>query len=105
MQHNIRTLAKAYCRISFARLTELLGVDAPTAEMALSELASDKAVWAKIDRPAGVVVLQQPRPAAEVLTSWAHDINSVLGLVDKVTHLVQKDRMKAALVKDSSTVS
>jgi 26S proteasome regulatory subunit N5 len=37
------------------------------------------------------VVFQRPRPAEEVLSDWASDIDSVLGLVETTQHLIQKE--------------
>jgi 26S proteasome regulatory subunit N5 len=86
-------VAKAYTRISTGRLGALLGLDAPTTEAALAELVSDKALWAKIDRPAGVVAFSPPQPAAEVLRSWAGDIDAVLAQLETATHLINKEAM------------
>lgn len=93
LQHNIRVVAKTYSRITFARLAVLLGLDAPTTEAALAELVSDKSLYAKIDRPGGVVVFSRPRPAADVLRDWAGDIDDVLGLLETTTHLISKEAM------------
>jgi hypothetical protein len=53
VQHNVRVAAKWYTRLSSARLAALLGLDADTTELVVSELAADKAIYAKFDRPAG----------------------------------------------------
>jgi len=53
VQHNVRVAAKWYTRLSSARLAALLGLDADTTESVVSELAADKAIYAKFDRPAG----------------------------------------------------
>lgn len=91
VQHNVRVLAKWYARITTARLAALLGLDAATTEAAVSELAADKALYAKIDRPAGVVVFARPRPAEEVLSEWAADLDKVLSLTETTSHLIQRE--------------
>ena len=53
VQHNVRVAAKWYDAVTAPRLAALLGVDAATAEATVAELVSDKALYAKIDRPAG----------------------------------------------------
>ncbi len=93
VQHNIRVCAGAYARMRFARLCSVLNIDAGTTEAMVSELVSSKGIWARIDRPAGVVVFERPRPATEVLTDWAGDLEQILGLVEKTTHLIQKEYM------------
>ena len=154
-QHNVRVVAKWYDALSAARLGQLLGLDAATTEAAVSELVSDKALYCKIDRPAGacgrlrvgvggvvraapgappppphsrgtchiptapvsdslqlgprvtqrphphtfpradagIYTFQRPRPAAEVLTDYAADVDTVLGLVERVSHLIAKEHM------------
>ena len=96
VQHNLRVLAAAYSRCRFARLAELLGLDAPTTEAMVSELVSGGAIFAKMDRPAGIVVFERPRPATAVLTDWARDLDEVLSLIDKATHLISKEQLMAA---------
>lgn len=96
VQHNLRVLAGAYSRCRFARLSELLGLDAPTTEAMVSELVSSGAVYAKMDRPAGIVVFEKPRAATAVLTDWARDLDEVLTLIDKTTHLIGKETLMAA---------
>jgi len=93
VQHNLRVVAAAYSRCRFARLAELLGLDAPTTEAMVSELVSGGDIFAKMDRPAGVVVFEKPRPATAVLTDWARDLDEVLSLIDKTTHLIQKETL------------
>lgn len=93
MQHNIRVVAKAYTRITFDRLCSLLGLDRPTTEASVAELVSDRALWAKIDRPAGVVVFAPPKPSGQELGAWAGDINAVLDLLETTTHLIGKEAM------------
>jgi 26S proteasome regulatory subunit N5 len=122
LQHNLRVVAKCYQRVrheealclplplfspslltprpavqvSLQRLAAILAVDAPTAEAVLSELVAEKAVWARIDRPAGVVTFSAPRPAPDVLREWSSDIGSVLDLVNTTAHLINKEYLIAA---------
>lgn len=99
VQHNIRVVAKSYSRIKSVRLAEILGLNAATTEAQVSELASSKQIYVKIDRPAGVVNFMQPKAAPDVLSDWGADIDQVLNLIERTTHLIQKEYMKAALAK------
>lgn len=63
------------------------------AEKQLSELVVAKAVSAKIDRPAGVVVIGKPQAPEDVLNGWSRNISKLLGLVEKVTQQIQKEAM------------
>jgi 26S proteasome regulatory subunit N5 len=91
VQHNIRVIAKSYSRCTFSRLAQILALDAPTTEAMVSELVSNGSIYAKIDRPAGIVVFARPRPATEVLSDWATDLNQILSLLDNTTHLISKE--------------
>jgi 26S proteasome regulatory subunit N5 len=99
VQHNIRVISKAYSRCTFSRLAQILTLDAPTTEAMVSELVSNGSIYAKIDRPAGIVVFARPRPATEVLTDWATDLNQVLSLLDNATHLISKEITTHAAAK------
>lgn len=63
------------------------------AEKQLSELVVAKAVSAKIDRPAGVVVIGKTQQAEDVLNGWSRNISKLLGLVEKATQQIQKEAM------------
>ena len=92
-QHNLRVIAKAYSRVTFPRLCSLLGLEADTTEAMLAELVSDGTLYAKVDRPAGVVAFARPQPPVETLRAWASDIAGVLNLLETTTHLIQKEAM------------
>ena len=64
-----------------------------TTEEYLSEVVSTKQLFAKIDRPAQVVVFKQPAVTAVVLNDWAADVSKLLGLVDECCHLINKEQM------------
>jgi len=94
-QHNIRTVAKYYRSIRIQRLAQLLGLDVTKTERALAEMVEEGDLWARIDRPAGIVKF---RPAEDlqpdqVLSEWNSDISKLLGLVQETTHLIQKENM------------
>lgn len=63
------------------------------AEKQLSELVVAKAVSAKIDRPAGVVVIGKPQAPEDTLNGWSRNISKLLGLVEKATQQIQKEAM------------
>lgn len=93
VQHNVRVLAKWYTRLPASRCAELLSLNADTTEAVLSELISDKAIYGRIDRPAGVITFAKPREAAQILSDWSADMDTVLTLVEKTAHMVQKEYM------------
>lgn len=91
VEHNIRVIAGYYSRVTLARLTELLDLPPLTTERTLCKLVTDKTVYARIDRPSGIVSFQRPRRTNEVLDVWSHDIGKMLSIVEKTSHLVSKE--------------
>ncbi|GAA94546.1 uncharacterized protein L969DRAFT_83888 [Mixia osmundae IAM 14324] len=91
IEHNIRTIAKYYTRITIARLAELLDLDTSNAETMLSKLVVSKMVYAKIDRPQGTVNFVEKKSTDSILNDWSSDISKLMGLIDKSTHLIAKE--------------
>ena len=80
---NIRIIAKYYSRIKLERLSTLLDLPAKETEETLSRLVVSGTVWARIDRPAGVVNFRAKRDAEEVMNDWSSDMQKLLGHVEK----------------------
>mmetsp|Transcript_17895 Transcript_17895/g.47606 ORF Transcript_17895/g.47606 Transcript_17895/m.47606 type:complete len:259 (-) Transcript_17895:109-885(-) len=93
-EHNLRVVSTYFTRIRLGRLAELLGMTEAEAEKKLTEEVSDsKALWAKIDRPAGIVLFAKPLEPSQVLNEWTGSVGSLLDMVDKTCHLVNKEVM------------
>jgi 26S proteasome regulatory subunit N5 len=82
-RQNIRIIAEYYSKISLQRLTDLLVLSKEKTEEILSRLVVSGMVWARIDRPAGIVNFRQKRSAEDVMNDWSSDMNKMLGLVEK----------------------
>lgn len=80
---NIRVIAEYYSRISLQRLTDLLFLSKEKTEETLSRLVVSGMIWARIDRPAGIINFRQKRNAEDVMNDWSSDMNKMLGLVEK----------------------
>ncbi|KAI9105969.1 PCI domain-containing protein [Phlyctochytrium arcticum] len=111
IEHNIRVVAKYYTRITVKRLTQLLDLNVSETEEFLSNLVVSKTIWARMDRPAGVVTFQHRKDPNTVLNDWSTNINSLLDLyvcekresnssftnfrcrIVKTTHLITKEEM------------
>ncbi|KAL1498158.1 hypothetical protein ABEB36_009002 [Hypothenemus hampei] len=91
IEHNIRVMAKYYTRIQISRIAQLLDLSPMETEEFLSTLVVNKTVQAKTDRPAGVVHFQQSKDPSDVLNDWARDLASLMQLVNKTTHLINKE--------------
>jgi 26S proteasome regulatory subunit N5 len=95
LQHNLRTIARAYSCARLERLQALTGVNGATLEAQLSELVARGALAAKIDRPAGTVSFRARAPAVQVLDAWASDLGECLERVERVVHLLRKEEQLA----------
>lgn len=97
IEHNVRVVAKYYTRIQMPRLTQLLDLTEDETEKYISELVTAKTVYAKIDRPARIVSFAKPRDADDVLNEWSGDMKSLLGLLERIDHLITKEEMMARI--------
>lgn len=99
IEHNVRVVARYYTRIHLGRLRELLDLDEAETESYISELVTAKTVYARIDRPARVVSFARPRQPDDVLNEWSGNMKSLLGLLERIDHLITKEEMMGALKK------
>ena len=68
-------------------------------EMFLSQLVTKKTIFARIDRPAGIVSFRQLKDPNDILNEWSSNLSSLMALVSKTTHLINKEEMVHSLVK------
>jgi len=93
IQHNIRVVSKYYKRIHGERLAKMLALDRAALESEISTMVSSGSLYCKVDRPADIIRFSPTQTPEAVLTSWASDIDKLLGLVERTTHLIQKENM------------
>ena len=97
IEHNVRVIAKYYTRIRTPRLCQLLDLSEQETEKYISQLVQDKSVYARIDRPAKLISFAKARGPDEVLNEWSHDMKSLLGLLERIDHLITKEEMMARI--------
>jgi 26S proteasome regulatory subunit N5 len=97
IEHNVRVVARYYTRIQMGRLTELLDLNEDETEKYISELVTSKTIYAKIDRPARIVSFAKTRDADDVLNEWSSNMKSLLGLLERIDHLITKEEMMARI--------
>lgn len=97
IEHNVRVIAKYYTRIHFSRLTSLLDLPAQETEKYISDLVTSKTIYARIDRPAQIVTFEKRRDPDEVLNEWSGNMKSLLGLLERIDHLITKEEMMARI--------
>lgn len=103
IEHNVRVVAKYYTRIKTGRLTQLLDLTEDETEKYISELVTSKTIYAKIDRPARVVSFAKPRDADDILNEWSFNMKSLLGLLERIDHLITKEEMMARIQPGAKT--
>ncbi|GAA5868102.1 hypothetical protein JCM8547_003345 [Rhodosporidiobolus lusitaniae] len=99
VEHNIRVVAGYYTRITLPRLASFLSLPVNDTELFLSRLVTSKTVYAKIDRPAGLVSFVKPKSGDEVLNEWSSDVGKLMGLIEKSCHLIAKEHAVHAALK------
>ena len=84
-------MAKYYKRVSLKRMSELLDLSEEETEEILSNLVVNNTIWAKVDRLEGIVNFEAHKDPNEVLNDWSQSINSLMNLVCKIDHLINKE--------------
>ncbi|KKY19711.1 putative proteasome regulatory particle subunit [Phaeomoniella chlamydospora] len=97
IEHNVRVIAKYYTRITFPRLTALLDLSEEETEKYISDLVTNKTIYARIDRPARTVSFEKKRDADDVLNEWSGSVKGLLGLLERIDHLITKEEMMARI--------
>lgn len=82
-------MAEYYQRVKSARLAQLLDLSEAETEKYISEMVSSGSVWAKIDRPKGIVTFRKRQEPNDQLNDWSHNINELLGLLEKVREIAK----------------
>lgn len=93
IEHNIRIIAKNYSRITTKRLGELLALSSDETEQYLSEQVQKANIYARMDRPAGLVSFIKRQDPNDVLNEWRGNVNKLLDLVESTTHLINRENM------------
>lgn len=91
VEHNIRVMARYYTRIRMDRMAQLLDLSVADTETFLSGLVVGRTVQARTDRPAGVVHFTQSKDSSRVLNDWSNNLSQLMQLVNKTTHLINKE--------------
>jgi 26S proteasome regulatory subunit N5 len=92
-EHSIRVVSKYYQQIKLARLSELLSLDNLKTEAPLAELVVNKSIYARVNRPEGLINFVKPKDPNQILNEWSSDISSLLGLVERTCHLIYRENM------------
>ncbi|AFZ79826.1 26s proteasome subunit p55, putative [Theileria equi strain WA] len=93
IQHNVLIVSKFYTRITLQRLAELVNSTVDKLEEEVSIMVSRNALYAKINRPDGIIKFGKRKEPEDVLDEWSKNIAGLMDLVDQCSRLVQKERM------------
>lgn len=80
---NIRIVAQYYTRMTLSRLKDLLNLPQARTEETLCRLVVSGTIWARIDRPSGIINFRAARDSEDVMNDWSSDMQRLLGLVEK----------------------
>ncbi|KAJ6621119.1 PCI domain-containing protein [Mycena sp. CBHHK59/15] len=83
IEHNVRVVAQYYTRITLPRVTSLLDLNQKQTEETIARLVVAGTIWARIDRPAGIVNFRSQRSPEDVMNDWSSDMQKLLGVVEK----------------------
>jgi|SaaInlStandDraft_6_1057023.scaffolds.fasta_scaffold26876_1 26S proteasome regulatory subunit N5 len=101
-QHNMRVIAKCYEAVTMSRLCELVQLPLAEAEKVLSEMVVKKSVYARINRPMGIVSFVKPLAPDECLNEWRCDVGALLSAVEKTCHVINREYMIHRVLPDSA---
>lgn len=93
VEHNIRMMAKYYTRIHLKRMAELLDLSVKESEEFLCQLVVSGTVTARMDRLEGVVNFGTNPEHSQLLNTWSDSLHHLMALVNKTTHLINKEEM------------
>ena len=62
-------------------------------EERLSDLVVKGSIYARIDRPAGIINFRKPSSPVDTLNDWKGNVSELLNLIEKTCHLVQRENM------------
>ena len=82
------------------RFETMLDLSTKETEETLCRLVVSKTIWARIDRPSGIINFRQEQTAEDVMNDWSSDMQRLLGLVEKTwmgmnAALAAQSRVKA----------
>jgi 26S proteasome regulatory subunit N5 len=97
-EHDLLVISKYYSRIGIARLASLVGLTSEVTESFVMKLVTMKTIYAKIDRIDQVVVFEVKKDALQSCQGWNENVERTVDLIDKVAHLVVKERMLHAVL-------
>lgn len=103
IEHNLKVFATYYQRVYLSHMSDFLDISVDETEKHLCNLIVNKSIKAKIDRLTGIVsfnqkhfapdVIQRPPNCqqASVLKDWLHQVSTLMEVIDKTTHLINKE--------------
>ncbi len=100
----VAVISVYYTRAQLPSLALILSVEVDLLEREIAELAADNKLYAKIDRPAGLVVFARPQSPQTELDAWAENVHNMLDMLESVGHLIDKERMVSAAKQKIETI-
>ncbi|EDV27422.1 uncharacterized protein TRIADDRAFT_35460 [Trichoplax adhaerens] len=96
VEHNIIVIASYYTSIKLGRLAELLHLTVAETETFISNLVISRTIFARIDRPAGIVNFIKICEPDLKLNEWSTKTRNLMGLINKTTYMINREEMLKA---------
>jgi len=93
VEHNIRVISGYYSRITYKRICQLLDLPSNEAEKFIADLVTNKSIFAKIDRPQGIISFNKRKNPNEFLNEWSGNVSNLLDLIENACHLIHRENM------------
>jgi len=77
------------------RFAQLLSINEKEAELQLCKLINNKSIFAKIDRPNGIITFRKKSTSHNKLDDWRSDLNAIMNKLDQTCHLITKEALKS----------
>jgi len=102
-EHNVQVVSKRYGMITSARLSQMLCLSLEDTEFVVCTMVSDKKrkenIYARVDRPNGIVSFLKPKGTDDVLQAWSGKLEEMLKLVDASCFLIEKEETLQKILK------
>lgn len=82
-----------YTQLRYDRFIQLLNLSPDEAEKEISEMVCDKAIYARIDRPNGIISFRKNKTTNDILNNWSNNIGDIIKTLENTYHLIEKEEI------------
>lgn len=93
IQHDIMVANRFYTHVEMGRLAELINITTEKLEEEIASMVMDETIYARMDRPAGLVKFGKKKEPDVLLSEWARNIDGFLQCTEVCSRLAKKERI------------